>query len=72
MGEEAGGAIADVGGECVVETSEIERGDVCVGDEDVCVCGERRCEGASDVVVEVKSTVNGVFAEDVDRMEGHG
>ena len=77
MGDEAGCGgrigerVADVRGEGVGEEGEVERGDVGVGDEDVCVCGEGGEEGLRDVRVEVEAAVDGVLAEDGDRVEGH-
>ena len=58
-------------GEGVGEEGEVERGDVGVGDEDVCICGEGGEEGLRDVRVEVEAAVDGVLAEDGDRVEGH-
>lgn len=78
MGEEArcggwvGEGVADVCAECVCEEGEVERCDVCVGDEDVGVGGEISEEGVCDVVVEVESAVNAVSAEDGDLVRRHG
>ena len=70
-GDRIGERVADVGVEGVVEEREVKWCDVGVGDEDVCVGGEVREEGACDVRVQMKPAVDGVFAEDGDRMEGH-
>lgn len=61
----------DVGVKGVLEEIEVERGDVCICDEDVCVGWEGREKRAGDVRVEVESAVDGVSAKDGDRSREH-
>lgn len=74
MGDEAGcggwvgEGVADVVVKGVGKEREVEGCDVGVCDEDVRRCRERREEGSRDVVVEVESAVDRVFAEDGDLM----